>query len=324
MGGTIAGTGQAFGGGVGYQAGQLPVAQLLQAVPDLRALGEEGLESLQVANIDSKDMDADAWCALVVACREQLARADVAAVVITHGTDTLEETAWLLHLTLPLGKPVVLTCAMRPATALSADGPANLRAAVLCALDPGARQRAQDGAHVMVVVADAVHGAAQVHKSHPYRLQAFDSGSDGPWGWVEEGRVRWSQQVHLPLAGAGRWAHWVLPPAQAWPWVELLLGTALAQSRSITALVQAGVQGLVVAAAGNGSVHQAWLDALSQARAAGVRVRRTTRCELGLVVQSPAAWDAEVVALPPLKARISLMLELMEQAALQPESGSKA
>ena len=120
------------GGGVGYQAGQLGVAQLLQPIADQAVPQGWSLELEQVAQLDSKDMDVTVWLQLAKACQRWLLQPEVAGVVITHGTDTLEETAWFLQCVLQPAKPVVLTCAMRPATALSADGPANLRDALAC------------------------------------------------------------------------------------------------------------------------------------------------------------------------------------------------
>ena len=148
MGGTIAGTGSASG--VGYQAGQIAAQDLLGgiAVPTGCVVRPQ-----QVRQLDSKDIGDGDWLALAQACGQQLADPQVAAIVITHGTDTLEETAWFLQCVLPAGKPVVLTCAMRPASALSADGPANLRDALACAADGGALAWAQDNVQRLGVAA---------------------------------------------------------------------------------------------------------------------------------------------------------------------------
>lgn len=303
-GGTIAGLGDAQGGGVGYQAGQLGVAQLLQPIADQAVPQGWSLELEQVAQLDSKDMDVAVWLQLAQACQRWLLQPDVAGVVITHGTDTLEETAWFLQCVLQPVKPVVLTCAMRPATALSADGPANLRDALACTVQgrPG----------VWVVAAGEVHSAQQVHKAHPYRVHAFDSGDAGPAGWVEEGRVRWAGGSEAALPCAAAWAEW--PVAEAWPWVEIVTSTAGARPAAVDALVAAGVQGLVVACTGNGSVHQALQQALQRAQDRGVRVWRSTRCEQGQIVQAQGEEDPLVSPLSPLKARISLMLELLHAA----------
>jgi L-asparaginase len=304
-GGTIAGQGASNGGSVGYKAGQIGVAQLLQPMLQGSLGGQFEFVVAQVAQLDSKDMDIATWQLLAKACSEALAKDDVAGIVITHGTDTLEETAWFLQSVLGAAcKPVVLTCAMRPATALSADGPANLRDAVLCA--------ASGVAGVWMCALGEVHAAQHVRKVHPYRLNAFASGAQGPAGWVEEGRVRWVSGLPLmPSETEG------VPPkywqrcAEQWPWVEIVISSAAARPQAVDALVAAGVNGLVVASTGNGSVHVAMQAALHRAAAQGVTVWRSTRCEQGAIVLADGERDPLVSALSPVKARISLMLQLL-------------
>ena len=311
MGGTIAGTGSPGGGALGYQAGQVPAQTLMQGIPIPEGYG---VCVQQVAQLDSKDMDDAHWWALAQACAHHLAQPEVAALVITHGTDTLEETAWFLQCVLPLGKPVVLTCAMRPVTALSPDGPANLRDALVCAAAALSWASAQSRP-VLVVASGEVHTAQWVRKAHPYRVHAFSSGDLGPLGWVEEGRVRWA---YAPLDAA--FVPTGLPmlsvknmPAPPWPWVEVVTSHAGVRPEALECLLAAGVQGMVVAGTGNGTVHASWLPVLQRARAAGVRVWRCTRCPQGQVVQPPGQEDAEVTSLLAHKARISLMLQLLVQ-----------
>ncbi len=189
-GGTIAGRASSGSDNVGYRAGEVSVADLLGAVPGMsdRLQGCD-LVSEQIAQIDSKDMEWSVWLALQQACVKHLSDQSVAAIVITHGTDTLEETAYFLHLCLSevdRYKPVVLTCAMRPATALTPDGPQNILDAVTVALD-------SRSSGVLAVCAGAVHAAQHVQKGHTYKVDAFDSGDAGPLAWVEEGQVRWCQ-----------------------------------------------------------------------------------------------------------------------------------
>lgn len=311
-GGTIAGTAAHSSQSVGYTAAQLGVEQLLAAVPDLAQVAGGGLIAEQVAQLDSKDMDGPTWRHLALRCAHWQAQGDVAAIVITHGTDTLEETAWFLHEVLPVStKPVVLTCAMRPATALLADGPQNLRDAVACAVDARA-------GGVLVVAAGQVHGARAVRKQHPYRLDAFSSGEQGALGWMEEGRVRWQQPVDMGEVQGGRLA--LLPAAGDWPWVELVSSHAGCNGRAVDALVTQGVQGLVVAATGNGTLHHALEAALQRALRAGVPVWLGTRCSEGQLVGSPQTPGTEAlqprpVTLSPVKARISLQLALLKLRA---------
>jgi L-asparaginase len=304
-GGTIAGAASNPSDNVGYTAGQRSVGDLLAAVPDLQGLP---IEWEQVAQLDSKDMDHATWQRLAQRAAHHLAREDVAGVVVTHGTDTLEETAWFLQRVLAPAKPLVLVAAMRPASALSADGPANLRDAVAVVRSPGARG-------VLAVLAGAVHAAGDVRKVHSYRLDAFDSGDAGPLARVEEGRLRrfkaWPEGQALGLDA-------IAADAARWPWVAVVPSHAGARGEAVDALVAAGVRGLVVACTGNGSLHHALADALARAVAAGVPVRRTSRCAQGVLVESAdISDDGAAAALPaaqaatPWQARVDLMLDLL-------------
>jgi len=300
-GGTIAGTSDDRFDNVGYTAAQLTVEDLLAAVP---ALAGVDIECEQVAQVDSKDMSLKVWQRLAQRVDHHLGRTDVAGVVITHGTDTVEETAYFLQRALAPAKPVVLTAAMRPATSLAADGPQNLLDAVTVAREPGAR-----GA--VVVMAGRVHDAADVRKVHSYRVDAFDSGDAGPVAAVEEGALR-------------RFRDWpdgtpVLPRRALdtdllrWPRVEILLSHAGVGAALVDALIAHGVHGLVVAGTGNGTVHADLEWALRQAQEAGVRVLRSTRCAFGGVVGDDPKALPSAGALTPVKARIELMLELLKR-----------
>jgi L-asparaginase len=297
-GGTIAGAGNSPADHVGYRAGQLAVAQLLQGIP---ALEELQVESEQVIQIDSKDMEPQAWTALAGRCRYWLSHADVTGVVVSHGTDTLEETAYVLSRLLADTKPVVLTCAMRPATALTPDGPQNIADAVAVLRTPGAQG-------VTAVCAGKLHAAADIRKVHPYRLDAFSSGDAGPLGFVEDGRLSLVRRWPQPVADGEALAR--LQGGATWPWVEIVHSHAGADGRVVKALLREGVQGLVVAATGNGTVHERLEAALLAAIDAGVPVVRATRCSEGrLIAAAGAALPAH--PLTPVKARIDLMLELL-------------
>lgn len=304
-GGTIAGTAATAEDHTGYTAAQLGVQTLLEGVPGLQnALRGDALHSEQVAQLNSKDMDHGVWQQLAQRCAHWLAQPEVRGVLVTHGTDTMEETAWFLQSVLAPAKPLVMTCAMRPATAVQADGPQNL-------LDALATAREAAGRGVLVVCGGRVHRAAQVQKIHPYRLDAFDSGEAGPAGWVEQGQVRWAQPVpqaepaHLQASQA------LTRPAQDWPWVAVLHGHAGVSARQVQTLVGAGVRGIVLAGSGNGSVHADWLQALNAAQAQGVAVRLVSRCAQGQVVGDAAALPLAPRGLNAYKARIGLMLDLM-------------
>ena len=308
-GGTIAGTSASVADHTGYTAGQLGVQHLLDAVPGLSgALNGDALACEQVAQLDSKDMDPATWQALALRAAHWLDQADVRAVVITHGTDTLEETAWFLQQVLNPSKPVVMTCAMRPATALTPDGPQNL-------LDALALARAPQAPGVWVVCAGQIHTAERVQKVHPYRLDAFSSGESGPQGWIEQAQVRWANHPKpIQKVAQSPTSPALTVPSDEWPWVGVLHSHAGGDARQVQSLVGAGIKGVVVAGTGNGTVHHHWLAALQAAEAQGVAVRLTTRCTEGRLVGQPAHFQTAAVGLNAYKARVSLMLELMGAA----------
>ena len=302
-GGTIAGTAADAGDNVGYTAAQRSVADLLAGVPGLADLPGVTIEAEQVAQLDSKDIDIATWQQLAQRVAAHLARPEVAGLLVTHGTDTLEETAWLLQRVLAPAKPVVLVAAMRPATAVMADGPQNLMDAVAVLRSPGAQG-------VVAVLAGRVHTAGRVRKVHPYRLDAFDSGDAGPLGVVEEGVLRRFQP--WPDSGSALGLALLAVPAAEWPWVEIVHSHAAAGPRAIAALLAAGVQGLVLAATGNGTMHQALQPALDQAATVGVPVWRSTRCAAGVVVGGDTGPAG---AMSPWQARVELTLRLLATRA---------
>lgn len=297
-GGTIAGASGSATDNVGYKAGSLSVESLVKAVP---ALAAKSLEAEQLAQLDSKDMDHATWARLAKRVREHLDRPEVRGVVITHGTDTLEETAYLLQRVLAPEKPVVLTAAMRPATAIQADGPQNLLDAVAVAESEGVRG-------VIAVVAGQVWSGLELRKTHSYRLDAFEAGPDaGPLAVVEEGVVR---RFRDWPAGEALGAALLPEDATQWPWVEVLASHAGADARSLEAWRAAGLQGLVLACTGNGTVNQALEPPLRALKEAGVPVWRTTRCAQGRIV---GASDEPAAALSPWAARVELMLSLLQR-----------
>jgi L-asparaginase len=308
-GGTIAGRAASPDDDAAYTSAVLPVDRLLAGVP---AAGGVVTESEQVAQIDSKDMDFAVWRRLAEAVTRHLARAEVRGVVVTHGTDTLEESAYFLARVVAASKPVVLTAAMRPASSREADGPRNLADAIAVAAtasEPG----------VVVVLAGVVHAARAVRKVHPTRLDAFSSGEQGGLARVVDGAVvalrAWPGEAQVIGLAA-------LPedPA-AWPWVEIVTGVAGADGRAVDLLVQGGVAGIVVAATGNGTLHRRLEDALVRARSRGVAVLRSTRCLDGALVAAAGAALAAAGDLTPVKARVELILTLLRAVAMAPARG---
>lgn len=302
MGGTIAGVGDASAPR-GYRSGEVSVAALVAdaGLP-------EGIEVLaeQVAQIDSKDMDETLWLRLALRISHWTAQDDVAGVVVTHGTDTLEETAYFLAATLAPAKPVVLTGAMYPSTHATPDGPGNLRDAIRIAAHAGMYG-------VLVVFAGRVFAGSEVRKVHPLRPDAFEAGDAGALARVEADKL--IQERPWPDSDAAYQPN-ALPALRQWigsgkplPWVAWITSHAGATGAEVRALVAAGVRGLVVGGTGNASLHQRLEDALLEARTAGVLVEIGSRCSLG---------DAERVgsgivqaALQPAKARIAMQLRLI-------------
>ena len=300
-GGTIAGSADDAGSAARYRAGAVPIDQLLAA----SKLGLERLANVraeQVAQIDSKDLTFDVWEKLVARIRHWIDVEHVDGVVITHGTDTLEETAMLLHLTQQTDTPIVLTAAMRPSTSLSADGPLNLLNAVRLAASSSARGRG-----VLVAINQRVHAARDVQKAHTYAVEAFVSPDVGPLGFVLDAQVQFQRAAQRVTAEEVL----PMPPAGQWPWVEVVASYAQPDARVVDALVAAGVQGLVIAATGAGSIHANLEAALNRASQQGVFVLRSTRTGAGLVPAQPSGerW-ASSGSLNPYKARVLLTLLL--------------
>ncbi|AOK52965.1 L-asparaginase [Burkholderia stagnalis] len=300
-GGTIAGAAPDAASTAGYQAGALGVNFLLDAVPALASVAR--IDAEQVASIDSKDLALPLWNTLAARIAALMADDAIDGIVITHGTDTLEETAYALHLTVRGDKPVVLTAAMRPATALSSDGPLNLLNAVTVAAHPAAR-----GQGVLVAFNNRIHGARDVLKTSTYAVDAFQSPELGALGWVQDGRVEFARSVTRARDSQ-------LAMRNEWPAVEVVASYAGVTRTAVDALVAAGVRGLVVAGTGNGSIHATLQAALADAVKQGVVVVRASRVGSGHVMKNGAANDdalgfVSAGSLNPYKARVLLMLAL--------------
>ena len=302
-GGTIAGAAADATNTSGYQAGVVGVEQLLAVVPALSTVARIAPE--QIASVDSKDMALPLWTTLAQRINTLLANDDIHGVVVTHGTDTLEETAYLLHLTVKSDKPVVLTAAMRPASALSADGPLNLLNAVTVAAHAASR-----GQGVLVAFNNRIHSARDVVKTSTYAVDAFHSPEIGALGWVQDGRVEFQRSVVRPHTLA---TEFVI--GAKWPHVEIVVSYAGVSRIAVDALVTAGVRGIVVAGTGNGSIHSSVQQALADAASQGVAVVRASRVGSGHVMRNGAAADdalgfVSAGSLNPYKARVLLMLAL--------------
>ena len=302
-GGTIAGRASDVTTLNHYSAGAIGAGELLQSVPQLQQLAE--IEVEQIANVDSADLTFAHWQALVTRLRAVLAAdAGLAGVVITHGTNTLEETAWLLQLLIDDPRPVVLVGAMRPATALSADGPLNLFQAVQVATAPESRQQG-----VLVVMDGRIHAAREVTKAVTQGVGAFESPGIGPLGWVDD------FGVHLPSACFERPAPFAdLQLAEPWPQVAILHGCVEPPSALIPALLKSGVRGLVFTGTGAGQLSAVERSALENWPGPLPLMLRANRCGSGPVHR--CEQYARLGLLPagrlsPQKARVLLILALM-------------
>ncbi|MEO6002615.1 MAG: asparaginase [Opitutus sp.] len=303
-GGTIAGA-QVGDASRGYHAAALSIEALIAAVPQLATLAH--LEVEQVAAIGSQDMDETVWLELAARVQAALATPTVAGVVITHGTDTMEETAFFLNLVVHSAKPVVLVGAMRPATAISADGPMNLFNAIAVAADPQAAGRG-----VLVVANDEIHFAREVTKTNTTQVGTFRATHRGLAGLVNAGRLHlYAPPVRRHTLGSA----FSSAPLPSLPRVEIVYAYAGMSRDSIDAAVRSGARGVVIAGVGDGNLNAAALAAAAEAAQAGIAVVRSSRTGGGVVERNIEVDDDRLgfIAadeLNPQKARVLLMLGL--------------
>ncbi|WP_264996353.1 asparaginase, partial [Kozakia baliensis] len=299
-GGTISGKADTRSA-IGYNAGAVTGEQLIAGVPGLEKLARLKVE--QISNIPSQNMNSQVWFRLAERIRAAFEKNEADAVVITHGTDTMEETAFFLDTVIGNSKPIILTGAMRPSTAISADGPANMYEAVKVAATPQTRGRG-----VLVVMDDAIHAAHWVSKTHTTALETFRSRDAGPVGSVDPASVRF-------FAPARARIHVDLPQNHQLPRVEVIYAHADMDAAQIDEAVKTGARGIVVAGMGDGNVSEAALAGLDRAVKAGIVVVRSSRVGDGYVNRNVEVDDDRhgLVAsldLNPQKARILLQLLL--------------
>jgi L-asparaginase len=303
-GGTIAGAG-ASADRAGYTAGKIPIDDLIGTIPSVKKIAS--ITGEQVASVGSQDMTVDIWKKLAIRANEIFAKNEADAIVITHGTDTQEETAYFLDLVIPSDKPVVLTGSMRPATAISADGPKNLYDAITIAIHPDTKGRG-----VLVSFNEGIYDAREVMKLSTTKTNAFGSLNTGPVGEAYDGRVAYyssSEREVDPKTPIALKADTKLPR------VDIVYMYADAPSDQIDMLVAKKVDGIVIAGVGNGNFNKAYMEAVKKAVAAGVIVCRASRTPSGRVVLHDEINDEELGTivsddLTPQKARVLLMLAL--------------
>ncbi len=307
-GGTIAGKGASSLDLTRYEVADVPLEGLLRPFSELNTVMELATE--QIFNLPSSELTLEDLRHLALRVRDLLEQPDVDGVVITHGTDTLEETAYFLNLTLPVTKPVVLTGAMRPATAVGADGLLNLVQALCVAASPEAA-----GQGVLVVLNSEINTAADVIKMNTSRPEAFMSPDYGALGLVEDLRPVFFREVRRLHTYRSLFD---IRDLRILPKVGILMGYLDAGPEAAEGLIAGGAQGIVVACVGNGNINRPLFQVLKEAVAQGIVVVRASRCISGNV-SAKVRFDEEQFiasgALNPQKARILLTLALTKTAS---------
>ena len=300
-GGTIAGSIDSAVATTGYTAGVVGVDVLIKAVPEIQNLAK--IEGQQIANIDSSNMRDEIWLKLAQEINKLFA-SGVDGVVITHGTDTMEETAYFLNLTIKSDKPVVLVGAMRPSTAISADGPKNLYNAVALAADKNAKG-------VMVAMNDKIQSARAVVKTHTLNVDAFSSPDFGDLGYIVDGKVYFYNNVAKTRT---KKTPFDVKNLKELPKVDILYSYSNDGSGvAAKALFENGTKGIVVAGSGAGSIHEAQKEVLKELLTKGLKVAVSSRVVAGRVAVSETDKKLGFISaedLNPQKARILLMLAL--------------
>ena len=306
-GGTIAGA-AASGTQAAYKSGAVTIDAMIAAVPGIGDLAT--IKGEQISNVGSQDMSMDIMLKLANRINELARSNDVDGIVVTHGTDTMEETAFFLNLTVKTDKPVVMVGSMRPSTAVSADGPLNLYNAVGVAADPNARGRG-----VLVVMNDWIHAAHSLTKTSTTAIQTFMSPLRGLVGVANYGKN--------DFYSSPTWKHTTqtefdVSKVTSLPRVDIIFASADSSPDLIDAAAANGARGIVIAGVGNGNMNKASLTAAANAVQKGVVVVRSSRVVTGVVGRNVEVNDDELgfIAsdeLNPQKARILLMLALMKQ-----------
>lgn len=303
-GGTIAGAGTTSTGSK-YTAGQVAIGTLLDAVPQINEIATVTGE--QIVSIGSQDMSDDVWLTLSKRINGIFANNEADAVVITHGTDTMEETAFFLSLTIKDPKPVILVGAMRSSTAMSADGPLNLYNAVVAAVDP-----ASQGRGVMVAMNNKLFAAPTVCKMNTTDVETFQAPTFGPIGHVFGGKVSYTMSAGIPK---GARIVFDVSSLNALPKVGIVYSYSNIEADMVEPMLTNGYKGIVHAGVGNGNIHKNVFPVLEKAAKSGIIVVRSSRVPTG-----STTLDAEVddkayhfvasQSLNPQKARVLLSLAL--------------
>ena len=305
-GGTIAGA-AATGTQSGYTSGAVTIDAMLKAVPGINDLAD--IKGEQISNVGSQDMSFDIMLKLAKRINELLAKPNVDGIVVTHGTDTMEETAFFLNMVVKSDKPVVLVGSMRPSTAISADGPLNLYNAVAVAKDPQAKGRG-----VLILMNDWIHGAHSLTKTSTTDVHTFMSPIRGLVGTAAYGKNDFYNNPSWKHTTA---TEFDVKDVTAMPRVDILMAYEDMAPDLIDASVKNGAKGIVIAGVGNGNMNKASVEAAARAAKQGVVVVRSSRVATGKVGRNVEVDDDKLgfIAsdeLNPQKARILLALALLK------------
>lgn len=310
-GGTIAGA-AASGTQAGYTSGQMGIDAMIEAVPGMGDLAQ--VQGEQVANVGSQDMSFEIMIRLAKRINAIFAAKAADGIVVTHGTDTMEETAHFLNLTVNSRRPVVMTGSMRPSTAISADGPLNLYNAVAVAADPGAAGRG-----VLVVMNDRIHGAHSLTKTNTTSVETFLSPVNGLIGTVIYGKTAYFRR---PFRKHTYRSEFSVEGLTSLPRVDIIYACADMPPDLVDGSVERGAAGIVIAGDGNGNMNAATIEAAARVAAEGIVIVRSSRVPTGTVSRNIEVDDDRLgfIAadeLNPAKARILLMLALLKKRSLK-------
>lgn len=309
-GGTIAGAANSAVNDA-YQPAQLSVKQIVASVPGIDNLAQ--INTIQLTNIASQNMTEDIWLTLRQTIDYLFSKNLTDGVVITHGTDTMEETAYFLYLTLNHSYPVVITGSMRPSTSLSADGPMNLYNAVATAASPDSKGRG-----TMVVMNATIFSAADVYKGNTVAVDAFES-VYGPIGYVRNGSPKYVRNIASGFASEkyNYQPIFDISELKTLPKVEIIYAYAFASAEPIKAVIASKAAGIVIAGVGHGNYNREISAEIDSAVSKGVAVVRSSRIPKGGVDESAEEYSEKVPVCynrSPQAARILLMLELTKSS----------
>jgi L-asparaginase len=309
-GGTIAGSAQS-GVQSGYTSGQVTIDAMVNAVPDVMKLAD--IKGEQISNVGSQDISFEIMLKVANRINELANSKDVDGFVITHGTDTMEETAYFLNLVTKTDKPIVLVGSMRPSTAVSADGPLNLYNGIAVAADPEARKRG-----VLLVMNDWIHSAQSLTKVSTTAVQTFMSPLKGLIGTTSYGV---NDFYRYPDQKFGLGSEFNVKGVTKLPRVDIIYADADMPADLIDASVERGAKGIVIAGVGNGNMNKSSLDACARASKKGIIVVRSSRVATGIVGRNVECNDDELgliasYGLNPQKSRILLSIALLKPRKL--------